>query len=327
MPKVSVIVPVYNVGQYIEDFAKSLFNQTLDGLEYIFVNDCTTDNSIKLLDSVISEFPECKGKVKILSHSENKGLPVARNTGLQQATGEYVINLDSDDWIEPVMMEEMYLTAKKYNCDAVVCDYFKNDEPVHSHISENICTNCKISFLSNAISCKGMQSVWRFLVKREICNSIEYWPTEAQGEDLTMIIQMAWQCKDIRYLHEPLYHWRTVESSLTNNASEAAIIKRHHGLVENVRIIEKFLANKKDTEQYNKQLIALKLETRFYLRPLLREGKYIKEWKTTFQEINGKIVNNDCISFKHKIEYLTVKYLPSKVFRLIYRIAQKQHGR
>lgn len=320
MSKVSVIIPVFGVEKHIEVFSKSLFSQTLEDLEIIFVDDCTKDKSIELLDSVLKEFPQRGWQVKILNHSENKGLPAARKTGLCQASGEYVIHLDSDDWMEPDMIEKMYLTAKLYNADAVGCDYFKNDEPVPSHISDETEVNCRDHFLSSAIACKGMQAVWRFMVKREICQNIEFWPTQSQGEDLTMIIQMAYKCRDIRYLHIPLYHWRTVESSLTNDSSENAIVKRHLGLSENVRTIEKFLLKENINKTYCNQLIALKLEANFYLRPLLRKGKSIEMWKNAFPEINGKVLTNRFIDIRHKIEYLSVKYLPEKVISFVYKI-------
>lgn len=320
MPKVSVIVPVYGVDRYIERCARSLFEQTLDDIEYVFVNDCTPDSSMALIANIISYYPTRTTQIKIVNHPVNKGLPAARNTGVSQASGDFVIHLDSDDWMEPNMIEKMYLTAKLYNADAVGCDYFKNDEPVPSHISDKSEVNCRDHFLSSAIACKGMQAVWRFMVKREICQNIEFWPTQSQGEDLTMIIQMAYKCRDIRYLHIPLYHWRTVESSLTNDSSENAIVKRHLGLAENVRTIEKFLIKENINNTYSNQLIALKLEANFYLRPLLRKGKSIEMWRNAFPEINGKVLTNRFIEARHKIEYLSVKYLPEKVIPFVYKI-------
>lgn len=323
MSRVSVIIPVFDVEKFIERCARSLFEQTLDDLEYIFINDCTNDKSINILNNVIKEYPKRNGQIKIIQHPSNKGLPTARKTGLCQATGDYVIHLDSDDWMEPEMLEKMYATVKKYDADAAVCDYFINNEPIPSHISDEPDVNCRDRFLSSAIACKGMQSVWRFMVKREICQSIGYWPSQPQGEDITMVVQMAYACKDIRYLHTPLYHWRTVDSSMTHNLSEASILKRFTGMAENAKTIEKFLSDNKETERYNRQIVALKLETRFYLRPLLRQGKCVEEWKNTFPEINGNILLNNNISFRHKIEYLTLKYLPNRLITTIYEIASK----
>ena len=99
MPKVSVIVPVYGVEKYIERCARSLFEQTLDDMEFIFVDDCTKDESIEVLKRVIDLYPVRKDQVKIIHHAVNKGLSRARETGVNAATGDYIGHCDSDDWV------------------------------------------------------------------------------------------------------------------------------------------------------------------------------------------------------------------------------------
>lgn len=96
-PLVSILVPVYQVGEYVERCARSLFEQTYDNLEYIFINDCSPDNSIQILESVIKDYPDCANKIKILHHEENRGVSAARNTGIKNATGDYLFFMDSDD--------------------------------------------------------------------------------------------------------------------------------------------------------------------------------------------------------------------------------------
>ena len=96
MPKVSVLVPVYGVEKYIERCARSLFEQTLDDMECIFVDDCTPDDSMQVLVKILSEYPRRKEQVKIIHHETNQGLPAARQSGLKIATGEYIAHCDSD---------------------------------------------------------------------------------------------------------------------------------------------------------------------------------------------------------------------------------------
>lgn len=98
--KVSVIIPVYKVEKFVERCVRSLMEQTMDGIEYIFVDDASPDDSILILHKVLVDYPERSERVKILVHSENKGLPAARNTGLAVAKGEYVFHCDSDDFVE-----------------------------------------------------------------------------------------------------------------------------------------------------------------------------------------------------------------------------------
>ena len=103
--KVSVIIPIYKVEAFIERCAATLMEQTLPEVEYIFVDDATSDNSIDVLEEVIARYPQRKGQVRIVHNAENKGLPAARNTGLALATGEYIFHCDSDDYVEPSMLE------------------------------------------------------------------------------------------------------------------------------------------------------------------------------------------------------------------------------
>lgn len=98
-PKVSILVPIYGTELYIEKCARTLFEQTYDNIEFIFVNDCTRDNSVNVLKRVLEEYPLRKSQTRIIEHKENKGLAGSRLTGLQNATGEYVWCVDSDDYV------------------------------------------------------------------------------------------------------------------------------------------------------------------------------------------------------------------------------------
>ncbi|MBP5211144.1 MAG: glycosyltransferase family 2 protein [Bacteroidales bacterium] len=101
MAAVSVIVLVYNVRDYIAQCARSLFGQTLEDIEYIFVDDCSGDESIEILEKILEEeFPERKGSVKILRNDRNRGQAWCRRLAVENAAGEYIIHCDSDDWPE-----------------------------------------------------------------------------------------------------------------------------------------------------------------------------------------------------------------------------------
>ena len=122
--KVSVCVPIYGVEKYIEQCVRSLMEQTMtDGIEFIFVNDCTKDKSMSILNQVLEEYPHRIDQVKIIEHEVNKGLPSARNTALNEAKGEYIVHCDSDDWVEPTMYESMYNKAKISNADIIGCGF------------------------------------------------------------------------------------------------------------------------------------------------------------------------------------------------------------
>lgn len=127
MFKISVIVPIYNVEKYLKQCIDSLLNQTLKDIEIVLVDDGTKDNSGKIADEYKSKFDNIK-----VIHQENGGLGPARNTGIDNATGEYIAFVDGDDWVQSDMYEKLYKIAKKTDCDIVVsghCDY-KNGVPI-----------------------------------------------------------------------------------------------------------------------------------------------------------------------------------------------------
>ena len=97
---VSILVPIYGVEKYIRRCAISLFEQTYLNIEYIFVNDCTNDDSIIILENVINQYPNRQSQIKIIQHETNKGLGEARNTAVAAANGDYLFHVDSDDYID-----------------------------------------------------------------------------------------------------------------------------------------------------------------------------------------------------------------------------------
>ena len=116
MKKVSIIIPIYNTEAYIERCIKSVLNLTYKNTEIICVNDCSTDNSLK----VIENYAQNDGRIKIISLEKNEGVSNARNIGLKNATGEYVIFIDSDDWIESDMLTEGIKKIEADNSD-ILC--------------------------------------------------------------------------------------------------------------------------------------------------------------------------------------------------------------
>lgn len=122
MISVSVIVPIYNVEPYLERCVCSLLAQTLHGLELIFVNDASTDNSMQVLQRVLAGAVDCPHQIRIIQNEHNLGLSATRRVGFLAAEGEYLGTCDSDDWVEPEMYELLYQSAKQSNSDIAVCD-------------------------------------------------------------------------------------------------------------------------------------------------------------------------------------------------------------
>ena len=180
MPKVSVIVPVYNVEQYIEKCLNSLIGQTLDDLEIIIVNDGSKDNSKKIIEKFIEKYPS---KIVYLE-KENGGLSDARNYGLPYAKGEYVAFLDSDDYVEKNMYKDMYELAKKENSDMVECDFYW-EYPNKVKEDKGAIYNGKNEMLE-----KVRVVAWNKLIKKEILEKSQVkFPKDLRYEDVEFILK------------------------------------------------------------------------------------------------------------------------------------------
>lgn len=139
-PVISVLIPVYNVEKYIERCLISLFENTIARYcEFIIVDDCSPDNSMNVIQSVLEKYTNIKENTFLHSHDCNRGSAATRNTALLHSHGEYIICVDSDDWVEPDYLERLYVKANETYADIVVCDLYKefihkNKEYIHKTI-------------------------------------------------------------------------------------------------------------------------------------------------------------------------------------------------
>lgn len=326
MPKVSVIVPIYNVEQYIERCARSLFEQTLEDIEFIFVNDCTPDNSMAMLTKIISDYPARTAQIKIVNHDVNKGLPTARRSGLTIATGEYVIHCDSDDWVEPQMYEEMYNDAARDNADGILCDYFLNmgdDEIIKSSKSSYLnSTNIHHNCLKDILSAQGMQSLWRYLFKKDIYQKVEQFPAKNQGEDISTLLQLVYFSNTIEYIPHAYYHWRYNINSITHKQTYDSQFKRLSDSIENTDLMLRFAENHHLDRKYNSEIVALKYNCRFMLSDLVNKGYCVDKWFSIYPEINHKILLNKHIHISQKRHFIITFFRKSELINRLYITAR-----
>jgi len=224
---ISVIIPAYNVEKYIPKTLKSLKNQTFKSIEVIVVNDGSTDNTRNV---IINELVGADFDWKLIDQ-ENKGVSVARNTGIEIASGEYVHFLDGDDYVDSTFAEKLYQKAKANNCDMVFCrfDQILPDEKLlhsydrffRSHVLKKLTTEpykgyfvLKQYLKSELHICTG-----NAIYRREflLCNNLKYTPGCAIGEDVEFIVKAILTSEKIMYIPELLAFYVLRESSTTRN--------------------------------------------------------------------------------------------------------------
>lgn len=286
--KVSVIIPIFGVERFIGKCAHSLMEQSLKEVEFIFVNDATKDHSVEILSSVLSEYPERQDHVKLLSHPKNLGLPSARNTGLREAKGKYVLHCDSDDYMEKDMIESLYVAAEENNSDIAYCDFWltfeKNERLIVNPSYNDAYTMLKDGFLSG----KMKFNVWNKLIKLELFrNTAALFPDGyAMGEDMTIICIVAC-AKKVVWVPRPLYHYVKINSNAySNDISE----KRVKEIIYNVERVSKYVREKYGN-QLEKELSFFKLCNKL---PFIisDESSHYETWKQLWPETNCYIMKN-----------------------------------
>lgn len=298
--KVSVIIPIYKVEAFIERCATTLMEQTLQEVEYIFVDDATPDRSIQILKDVVVRYPNRKEQVRIVHHAENKGLPAARNTGLALATGEYIFHCDSDDYVEPTMLEEMYNAANAQDVDIVWCDWyltFAQNERYMKQPSFDTPIEALKAMLSGAMK----YNVWNKLVKHSLYvdNNIQFPAGYGMGEDMTMMMLFA-HAQNVTYIPKAYYHYiKTNTNAFSQTYSDKHLVELKH----NVQRIIDYMQNVYG-EALEKELNFFKLDVKF---PFLIAGQY-KRWAEWYLEANTYILQNKTISTRTRyIQWLASK--------------------
>lgn len=272
---IGVIVPVYNTEKYIRKCLDSIIAQTYTNWEAILVNDGSTDNSGKICD----EYAAKDNRFKVI-HQENGGVSVARQTGLDNATGGYIIHCDPDDWIEPTMLEEMLQCSISNNADMVICDIAENNNGKINVIQMDLPTIEKGKNIQRLLVEQKLHgSCCNKLVKAELCKKVRFYPKEITlSEDELYNIRLLNQNLKVCYVPKALYNYRIDNQQSLCHSNDAKIITSKTIIINE---LEKFL-DKEDFENF----IVIK-ET--ILRAMFMK-KLFKEMKSTFTEVHGTII-------------------------------------
>lgn len=309
-PKISVIVPIYGVEKFIRRCAESLLSQTLEGVEYIFVNDATKDNSIKVLHEVIETYKNRSLDIKIINHPINRGLPAARNTGLRVATGEYIYHCDSDDFLESNALELYYNAAITKNADFVWSDYYISYGSKEIYKKQPDCSSIS-DVLDATLSGKMKYNVWNKLVRRTVYvqNEILFPEGYSMGEDMTMIKLMS--CSgNVAYVNEALYHYVQLNSSsmMQNCFSDNHIRALKHNCEDVVAYLKK-----KYADDYNVSIYSFALLIKWPFLTTSDRSLY-EVWSSWIPEANEYIWKDAGVSKRIKfVEWLASK----KMFTLV----------
>ena len=324
-PIVSIIVPVYNAEKILHLALNSILKQSYSEIEVIVINDCSTDDSLSKLQEFTRRFKDRCYSLKIITHEVNKGVASARNTGLKNATGEYIYYVDADDWIEPNTIELLASEATTQQAEIVGCNWFLSFEKNERQMNQPVFTSSKDA-LERIMLGVMRWNLWLFLVKHSLYeeNKICFISGANMGEDMMVMLKILSKAERVSFVNKPLYHYSRLNNTVTANYS-----LKHVGEVsKNMQEVEVFF--RKNGMSFDSSLLQLKLTIKL---PLLFTGKKqdFLLWREWFSEANKVVLQNKCLPLHTKIIqwcaykhlYLPIKLYNAIVLKFIYGILYK----
>ncbi|MCF2639879.1 glycosyltransferase family 2 protein [Fusobacterium varium] len=270
----TVIIPVYNVEKYIAKCLESVLKQTYKNIEIVIIDDGTKDSSGMICD----DYAKKDFRIKVI-HQKNQGLSGARNTGLKIATGDYITFLDSDDFIDEKMLEEMLLALKKNNADIVECGtiYCNEDE---TFIREN--TKDELRVYKNEYQIKELvflgnitTTSWGKLYKKKLFKNFEF-PLGKYHEDTFTTYKLLHLSSKTIVLNKSFYYYRQVNGSIMNSKFNIKHLDSIDATIERSKFIEKYYPMYKKYEYANIVYSCCKVYERMILEDFYNKNIMLK---------------------------------------------------
>lgn len=246
LPLISICVPIYNVTPYIERCVRSLMEQTYPNIEYVFVDDCSTDGSLDILKQMLDSYPEHRSHVKLIQNDKNHGLAYTRRISIENASGEYVVCVDSDDYVERNMIQSLVDKAKEEDADIVAAGYFietKNIKKV-----EPCPCQPATDYLLLALS-DYLTPIWCKLIRRSLfAEGRNCFAPEGMDymEDRMTLLFLASKTTHIVSINNALYHYVFRGDSVSQGKNE----KHFRCLIQYWKEADKLLKETNMTEKY-----------------------------------------------------------------------------
>lgn len=313
MPKVSLIIPVYNVENYIEKCLNSVVNQTLKDMEVIIVNDGSKDSSKQKIEKYLKKYPRIKYLEK-----ENGGLSDARNYGMQYATGKYIAFLDSDDYVDRTLYQKMYEKAKATNSDYVECDFIWK-YPDHEKIDVGFRYKDKKEMFE-----KARVVAWNKLIKREIIinKKIEF-PVGLYYEDIEFFYKLLPYINSFAFVEEPLIYYVQRDNSIVNKQDSRTkqIFKVLDNVIDYYKKIGLYSEYEKQIEYtYARLLLCSSLKRMIQIPDKITRSLLLTE---TWQNLNSKFPNwkqNELLKKNNSVNGIFMKTMNNFSFKIYTKV-------
>lgn len=311
--KVSILMPIYKVEQYLEKTLGSIFTQTYPYLDFVFVNDCSPDNSLQVLTNTIKRYNIDEKQYTIVNHEQNEGIAVSRTDCIAHAKGDYVYFVDSDDWIEKDTVEQMVLATKCGTIDIVGCDYMKDylSGKITCH-HEDYAKSC----MENLYKCLNYDIatvLWKMLFRRSLFDNFSITPHVDIVEDYIMSVKLYYFANSFVSIPKAFYHYVQYNQARVSLQSLWSVNMHIKGVEE----VEEFCRDKgliNDDVEHRLLLRKFNIKSNFLTKQLLDYQSY----EQTFPEAKG-IWREMNYSGKERIKFWLAEHGLYSLLKLIQR--------
>ena len=318
-PFISIIIPVFNSEKYLEKCISSILNQEYENFEIICINDCSTDNSLNILNS----FASIDNRIKIINNIKNLGVGESRNIGIEYAKGKYIHFLDSDDWVDSSLYVKVtnilnfnenidFITYKHYS-------YIDKTKKLKKIEKVNACYFNKVIDIENSPEClyKTSQFVWDKIIKKEKLVDIKF-NNQVCHEDFEFSIRLYCNTKNIYLLNEYLIYHREHQYSLS---------KKRLDYINNIKNTTYWAINFVNNTNSNVKIVLL---NSIYIIFIIHYFDYYCNGQISFNNLKSTITDvvnmdiidkcdEDCYKYQHKILRLLLSVNSSIEFNLKYK--------
>lgn len=219
-------MPMYNSAGYIARALRSLAAQTFDDYELIAVDDGSTDGTAGMVASLVADDDMLRGRVRLLTHDTNRGSAAARATGMKAATGEYLIHVDSDDWVEPDYLSSLHSAAVANDADVVICNMAKEWPDGRRQVLRTPAGKTADEYLAMALSGEIYCSLWNKLISRRLFVENDIWPVEGLNmlDDKSVVVRVFYYAASFAVVDKVLYHYDKGVTGSVSSCSDCELI-------------------------------------------------------------------------------------------------------
>lgn len=290
-------MPIYKVEQYLEKTLNSIFTQTYQNIDYVFVNDCSPDNSLQVLKSTIEKHGIEESRYTIINHEQNEGIAVSRADCIANAKGDYVLFVDSDDWIDPDMVQILLDATDNGGIDIIgsdiAGDYLDGKVAYHHEKYGETCRDNLIKCLNYDIN----TVLWKLLIRRSLFDNFTITPHVDIVEDYIISVKLYYYAKSFKAVPKAMYHYVQY-----NQARVSLQLRRSiNNHIKGVHEVETFCREKGIYDDVVEEKLLLR---KFNIKSnfLTKQLRDIKAYKTVFPEAN-RVWRKIPYSRKEKIKF------------------------